>query len=97
MESLSEAFLSSMHKEKYDPLLLIPIYILDFLSIHPFNDGNGRMSRLLTLLLLYGSGYIVGKYVNIEMIIEKTKKAIMSHSMKALWVGTKIKVLMRLL
>ncbi len=75
MESLSEAFISAINKEKYDPLLLIPIYILDFLSIHPFNDGNGRMSRLLTLLLLYRSGYIVGKYVSIEMIIEKTKES----------------------
>jgi len=47
--------------------------VLDFLCIHPFNDGNGRMSRLLTLLLLYRSGYIVGKYISIEMLIEKTK------------------------
>jgi len=52
---------------------LIPMFILDFLCIHPFNDGNGRMSRLLTLLLLYKSGYIVGKYISIELLIEKTK------------------------
>ena len=57
-----------------DPLILIPIFILDFLSIHPFNDGNGRMSRLLTLLLLYKSGYIVGKYISIEKIVENTKE-----------------------
>lgn len=57
----------------YDPLVLMPIFILDFLCIHPFNDGNGRMSRLLTLLLLYRAGFIVGKYVSIEMLIEKTK------------------------
>ena len=57
----------------YDPLLLMPIFILDFLCIHPFNDGNGRMSRLLTLLLLYRAGFIVGKYISIEMIIEKSK------------------------
>jgi Fic family protein len=46
---------------------------LDFLCIHPFNDGNGRMSRLLTLLMLYRAGYIVGKYISIEHLIEKTK------------------------
>lgn len=57
----------------YDPLLLMPIFILDFLCIHPFNDGNGRMSRLLTLLLLYRAGFIVGKYISIEMLIEKSK------------------------
>ena len=50
------------------------MFILDFLCIHPFNDGNGRMSRLLTLLLLYRAGYIVGKYVSMEMLIEKTKE-----------------------
>ena len=57
-----------------DPLLLIPMFILDFLCIHPFNDGNGRMSRLLTLLLLYRSGYIVGKYISIEKLISDTKE-----------------------
>ena len=57
-----------------DPLILIPNFILDFLCIHPFNDGNGRMSRLLTLLLFYKAGYIVGKYISMEMLIEKTKE-----------------------
>lgn len=57
-----------------EPLLLIPSFITDFLCIHPFNDGNGRMSRLLTLLLFYKAGYIVGKYVSMEMLIEKTKE-----------------------
>ncbi|MFA6796652.1 MAG: Fic family protein [Bacilli bacterium] len=47
---------------------------VNFLSIHPFDDGNGRMSRLLTLLLLYKAGYIVGKYISIEMLIENTKE-----------------------
>lgn len=56
-----------------DPLILMSMFILDFLCIHPFNDGNGRMSRLLTLLLLYKSGYIVGKYISIEKLIEKSK------------------------
>ena len=49
------------------------MFILDFLCIHPFNDGNGRMSRLLTLLLLYRAGFIVGKYISIEMLIAKSK------------------------
>ena len=56
-----------------DPLILIPVFICDFLCIHPFNDGNGRMSRLLTLLLLYKNGYSVGKYISIEKQMEKTK------------------------
>ncbi|WP_243343804.1 Fic family protein [Anaerococcus sp. AGMB09787] len=55
------------------PLLLIPVVIHDFLCIHPFSDGNGRMSRLLTLLLLYKNGFFVGKYISLEMIIEETK------------------------
>ena len=55
-------------------LILIPNFILDFLCIHPFNDGNGRMSRLLTLLLLYRSGYIVGQYISIEKAIADTKE-----------------------
>ena len=64
-----------MATEQIDPLILIPMFILDFLCVHPFNDGNGRMSRLLTLLLLYRAGYIVGKYISIEKLIEKTKES----------------------
>ena len=74
VDRLTTAFIDAIQSEKYDPLLLIPMFILDFLCIHPFNDGNGRMSRLLTLLLLYRSGYIVGKYISLEMLIEKTKE-----------------------
>ena len=74
MERLTNTLIEATNAEKYDPLLLIPMFILDFLCIHPFNDGNGRMSRLLTLLLLYRSGYIVGKYISLEMIIENTKE-----------------------
>lgn len=73
IESLCNQFLREVDRGEVDPLLLIPMFVLDFLCIHPFNDGNGRMSRLLTLLLLYRSGYIVGKYISIEMLIEKTK------------------------
>ena len=72
MESLCDAFQTA--DENGDPLLLIPIFILDFLCIHPFNEGNGRMSRLLTLLLLYRSGYFVGKYISIEKLISDTKE-----------------------
>jgi len=74
VDRLTSTFVEAVNAEKYDPLLLIPMFVLDFLCIHPFNDGNGRMSRLLTLLLLYRSGYIVSKYISIEMIIEKTKE-----------------------
>ena len=58
---------------KVPPLLLISSLVHDFLCIHPFYDGNGRMSRLLTLLLLYKNGFFVGKYISLEMIIEDTK------------------------
>lgn len=74
MEQLCDEMYKAWNDEIFDKLLLIPMFILDFLCIHPFNDGNGRMSRLLTLLLLYKSGCIVGKYVSVEMIIEKTKE-----------------------
>ena len=73
IDALCDAYSSMIRKEKIDPLLVIPIFILDFLCIHPFDDGNGRLSRLLTLLLLYKCGYIVGKYVSIEKKIEQTK------------------------
>lgn len=72
--ALCNAFEVAMQDAELDPLLLIPIFILDFLCIHPFNDGNGRMSRLLTLLLLYRSGYVVGKYISIEKLISDTKE-----------------------
>ena len=73
VEKLCDEFDKAIGSGMIDPLLLIPMFILDFLCIHPFNDGNGRMSRLLTLLCLYRSGYIVGKYISIEHLIEKTK------------------------
>ena len=73
IEALCDAFDDAMARNEADPLLIIPMFILDFLCIHPFNDGNGRMSRLLTLLLLYRAGYIVGKYISIEKVIETSK------------------------
>lgn len=74
VEGLCCAYEKAMGKGEMDPLLLIPVFILDFLCIHPFNDGNGRMSRLLTLLLLCRAGYIVGKYISIEKLIEESKE-----------------------
>jgi Fic family protein len=73
IHDLCQNYNELVNKELCDLLVLIPIFILDFVSIHPFNDGNGRMSRLLTLLLLYKADYMVGKYISIEKIIEETK------------------------
>ena len=75
IEILCNEFDKVLGSGPIDPLLLIPMFILDFLCIHPFNDGNGRMSRLLTLLMLYRAGYIVCKYISIEHLIEKTKES----------------------
>ena len=62
-------------KANIPALILIPVLIHDFLCIHPFDDGNGRMSRLLTLLLLYKFDYFVGRYISIEMLIEESKES----------------------
>ena len=74
MDSLCSALQEALSDPELDPLLLMPMFILDFLCIHPFNDGNGRMSRLLTLLLLYRSGYFVGKYISLERLIADSKE-----------------------
>lgn len=73
IEAICESYRQTLAMEVIDPLILIPTFICDFLCIHPFNDGNGRMSRLLTLLLLYQNGYEVGKYISVEKKIEETK------------------------
>lgn len=73
IDMICNSFRDTLALEIVDPLILIPAFICDFLCIHPFNDGNGRMSRLLTLLLLYKCGYEVGKYISIEKQIETTK------------------------
>lgn len=75
MENACAAYCQSVKDGTVNALLLIPMFILDFLCIHPFTDGNGRMSRLLTLLLLYRAGYNVGKYISIEKKIEQTKES----------------------
>ncbi len=73
MDALCAAINEAINDPEMDDLLLIPMFILDFLCIHPFNDGNGRMSRLLTLLLLYRTGYPIGKYISIERLIADSK------------------------
>ena len=73
MEQLELAYMAARSDANINQLLLIPCVILDFLCIHPFRDGNGRMSRLLSLLLLYKNGYDAGKYVSFEEQINKFK------------------------
>ena len=74
MDLLIERFNESQNDGR-DPLVIIPLTVLDFLCIHPFNDGNGRSARLLTLLLLYHSGYEVGRYISLERIFEGSKES----------------------
>lgn len=74
IEAICDSYVKVIDACEVDPLILIPVFINDFLCIHPFNDGNGRMSRLLTTLLLYKSGYLVGKYISLEKKIESTKQ-----------------------
>lgn len=74
MKELCSRFNRFWDKGQISPLILIPVFILDFLCIHPFADGNGRVSRLLTVLLLHQSGYTVGRYISIERLIEESKE-----------------------
>jgi len=75
MEELCAGYQQARESDAYNPLLLIAAFTLDFLVIHPFSDGNGRMARLLALLLLYQSGLEVGRFVSIEKLIEDTKES----------------------
>jgi Fic family protein len=74
MEQMILAYMDARDDSSINQLLLIPCVILDFLSIHPFSDGNGRMSRLLSLLLLYKNSFIIGKYISFENQINLNKK-----------------------
>ena len=74
MERLHGNFHTLWTSGEIEPLLLIPTYVLDFLCIHPFLDGNGRMARLLTLLLLYKAGYELGRYISLEQMVEQTRE-----------------------
>lgn len=73
LDKICEEYNKVIGNFEIEPLIAIPIFIYDFLCIHPFNDGNGRMSRLLTTLLLYRNGFYVGKYISLEAKIAKNK------------------------
>ena len=73
LDKICEEYNRVIGHMEVEPLIAIPIFIHDFLCIHPFNDGNGRMSRLLTTLLLYRNGFYVGKYISLEAKIAKNK------------------------
>jgi len=74
MVELCEQLAAVWESEAVDRLLVINAFVLDFLCIHPFGDGNGRVVRLLTLQLLYAAGYEVGRYISLEHIIEQSKE-----------------------
>lgn len=74
MERGVKLFNGAIAEQKADPLLLIATFVFDFECIHPFTDGNGRIGRLLTLLLLYQAGYEVGRYISLERIVEDSKE-----------------------
>ena len=73
LDRICEEYNHSIGNLEIEPLILIPVFIHDFLCIHPFNDGNGRMSRLLTTMLLYQNGFYVGKYISLEKKIDRNK------------------------
>ena len=75
MQHLVDRYHDAIYQDGREPLVLVPLAVLDFLCIHPFDDGNGRTSRLLTLLLLYQQGYEVGRYISLERIFEQTKQS----------------------
>ncbi|MGO9973201.1 MAG: Fic family protein [Solirubrobacteraceae bacterium] len=74
IEDLHERFDRATRSGEYHPLLLAGCYFFDFLAIHPFRDGSGRMGRLLTLLLLYQAGYEVGRYVSLERLVQESSE-----------------------
>lgn len=73
IDSICENYNRVSAAQEIDDLILIPVFIHDLLCIHPFNDGNGRMSRLLTTLLLYRAGYVIGRYISLESKIAQNK------------------------
>ncbi len=73
LDKICEEYNRVIGNMEVEPLIVVPVFIHDFLCIHPFNDGNGRMSRLLTTLLLYRNGFYVGKYISLEAKIAKNK------------------------
>lgn len=74
VKKICDEYRTKIEEATYDPLLVSLVFVFDLVSVHPFNDGNGRMSRLITLLLFYRNGYDIGKYISIEAEIERTKE-----------------------
>ncbi len=74
MKSMEECYKTAINRDAREPLVIIPLVILDFLCIHPFRDGNGRVGRLLTMLLLYHFDYQVARYISLERVIEESKE-----------------------
>jgi len=74
IDELHDRFVEAAKGGSHAPLLLVGAYVFDFLMIHPFNDGNGRLSRLLTLLLLYHAGHEIGRFISLEKLIEESKE-----------------------
>ena len=89
MEELHRRFLDVRDAGEHHPLLVIGAYVFDFLAIHPFRDGNGRMARLLTLLLLYQSGYGVGRYVSLERLVNDASDGYYDSLRAAVSAGTR--------
>ncbi len=91
MKRLCKLYHQTMDGRKAEPLLMIASFIFDFECVHPFRDGNGRMGRLLTLLLLYQAGYDVGRYISLERIIEDSKETYYEVLLKSShhWHGAK--------
>ena len=75
IDQLTQNYNDAVNNESFSPLILSAAFVFDFVSIHPFRDGNGRMSRLLMLLTLYQLGFEVGKYISLEKIIEDSKES----------------------
>ena len=98
MKELCVRYNRLMDKRQTSPLILIPAFVFDFLCVHPFSDGNGRVSRLLTVLMLHQADYTVGRYISIERLIEESRETYYEalqlssknwqegkHSLKAWW------------
>ena len=94
LDRLCEEYNRVIGNMEVEPLIAIPIFIHDFLCIHPFNDGNGRMSRLLTTLLLYRNRFYVGRYISLEAKIAKTRIFTMTRSMNHRLDGMKEKMIL---
>lgn len=73
MDDLASHYLHALDQRLAEPLVLVPLAVLDFLCVHPFTDGNGRVARLLSLLLLYHFDYHVGRYISLERIVEDSR------------------------